>query len=232
MTLSIIIPVYNEKSTILEILKQIEAVDLSNLGFEKEIIIVDDGSTDGTSELLKGLKDKYKIISHSKNQGKGEAIRTGLKYASGHYTIIQDADLEYHPSDYKLLLECAFKNNAQVVYGSRPLKKENKKSSFLYYLGGIFLTWLTNILYHTKISDEATGYKMFETKLLKSIPLKSKGFEFCPEITAKVAKRGIKIQEVPINYSPRSLKAGKKIKWWKDGLKAVWTLIKYRFLNQ
>lgn len=231
MKLSIIIPVYNEKNTILEILKKIETNNLTDLGFEKEIIIVDDGSTDGTLEILKGLEKNYKIIYHPKNQGKGAAIRTGLKYATGDYTIIQDADLEYDPKDYKKLLECAIKNNAQVVYGSRNLNPKNKYSSLLYYLGGVFLTFLTNILYNAKITDEATGYKLFKTEFLKSIPLDSKGFEFCPEITAKIAKRKIKIYEVPISYYPRSIKAGKKIKWWKDGLKAAWALIKYRFLN-
>jgi glycosyltransferase involved in cell wall biosynthesis len=231
MKLSIIIPVFNEKNTILELLRKVEAVDLNSLDFKKEIIIVDDCSTDGTREILDSLGDKYKIIYHSKNQGKGAAIKTGLKWASGDYIIIQDADLEYDPKDYKTLLEYALKNNAEVVYGSRNLNPENKHSNLLYYLGGIFFTWLTNILYGIRITDESTGYKMFKTDLLKTIPLKSKRFEFCPEITAKIAKRGIKIHEVPINYSPRPVKAGKKISWWKDGLKTAWTLIKYRFID-
>jgi len=230
MKLSILIPVYNEKNTILELLRRIEAVDLNNLSFKKEIIIVDDCSSDGTLDILDGLGDKYKIIYHSKNQGKGAAIKTGLNYVSGDYIIIQDADLEYDPKDYKTLLEYVLKNNAEVVYGSRNLKPENKKSSLLYYSGGVFLTFLANILYGLKLSDEPTCYKLFKTKILKNIPLKSKGFEFCPEITAKIAKRGIKIHEVPINYYPRSKKEGKKIKW-SDGLKAAWTLIKYKFVN-
>jgi len=231
MKLSIIIPVYNEKNTIIEILKKIELVNLDNLGFEKEIIIIDDGSTDGTSEMLAGnFEKKYKIIFHSKNQGKGTAIKSGLKFVSGDYIIIQDADLEYDPRDYQKLLECALKNKAVVVYGSRILNRKNKSSSFLYYLGGTFLTCLTNFLYGIKITDEATGYKMFKTDFLKAIPLKSKRFEFCPEITAKIAKKGIKIYEVPINYYPRQKKEGKKINW-KDGLKAVLTLIKYKFID-
>lgn len=231
MKLSIIIPVYNEKETILEILKKIEMVNLNDLDFEKEIIIIDDCSTDGTREILDNLKNKYKIIYHSKNQGKGMAIKTALEYVSGEYLIIQDADLEYQPTDYRKLLECALKNNAKVIYGSRKLNPQNKYSTLLYHLGGIFLTFLTNILYQTKITDLTTGYKMFKTEILKSITLNSKRFEFCPEVTAKIAKKGIKIWEVPINYYPRSIKAGKKIRWWKDGLMMLWTLIKYKIID-
>lgn len=228
MKLTILIPVYNEKETILKILEKIENVDLKKIGFEKEIIIVDDGSTDGTEKILKNLEKKYKVIYHQKNQGKGSAIKTGLKYASGDYVIIQDADLEYDPQDYIKLLECAIKNRAQVVYGSRTLNPQNKYSSFLFYVGGRILSFITNLLYGTKITDEATGYKLFKTELIKSLPLFSKGFDFCPEITAKIAKRKIKIYEVPINYYPRTKKEGKKIRI-KDGIKAIWVLIKHKF---
>jgi len=230
MTLSVIIPIYNEKSTILEILKRIEAVDLNDISFKKEIIIVDDSSIDGTREILKGLENKYKIIYHSKNQGKGAAILTGLNYVSGDYVIIQDADLEYDPKDYKKLLETALKNNAEVVYGSRRLKSQNKYSHLSFYLGGLFLTWLTKILYGIEITDESTCYKLFKTETIKAIPLKCKRFEFCPEVTAKIAKRKIKIYETPINYSPRHKKEGKKIKW-KDGMEAIWVLIKNKFVD-
>ena len=230
MILSIIIPVYNEKKTISEILKRIEQVNLEPLGFHKEIIIVDDGSNDGTREVLKRLEDKYKIIYHDKNCGKESAIRSGLEQVSGEYVLIQDADLEYEPEDYKKLLECAIKNKAEVVYGSRQLGTRKKSSYISYYLGGLFLTWIANFLYKAKITDESTCYKLFKTKTIKSIPLKGERFEFCPEITAKIVKRGIKIYEVPINYTPRHKEEGKKIKW-KDGLRAIWVLIKYKLVD-
>lgn len=230
MILSVLIPVYNEKNTISEILRRIDAVDLKDLGFEKEVIIVDDGSKDGTADILKVLEGKYKIIYHPQNQGKGAAVRTGLREASGDYLIIQDADLEYDPRDYRKLLETALKNNAQVVYGSRLGSRQNKFSHVSYYLGGIFLNFATNFLYRTKITDESTGYKLFKTEVIKSLPLKCRGFEFCPEVTARVVKKGIKIYEAPINYHPRHIKEGKKIKW-RDGLIILWTLIKYKFVD-
>jgi len=230
MILSVLIPAFNEKNTISEILKRINEVDLKDLGFDKEIIIVDDGSKDGTVDILKGLGDGYKIIYHLKNQGKGAAIGTGLKEVSGDYLIIQDADLEYDPRDYRKLLETALKNDAEVVYGSRLANSQNKFSHVSYYLGGLFLNFATNFLYGTKITDESTGYKLFKTEVIKSIPLKCQRFEFCPEVTAKVAKKGIKIYETPINYYPRHIKEGKKIKW-RDGVIALWTLIKYKFID-
>ena len=230
MTLSIIIPVYNEKMTILEILRKINDVNLSELGFQKEIIIVDDGSTDGTREILSKLIANYKIIFHPKNRGKGAAIRAGLQGVVGNYVVIQDADLEYDPQDYKKLLEYILKNRVEVVYGSRRLGNPRRFSHFSYYLGGVFLTFVANLIYRTKITDEATCYKLFKTEIIKSIPLKCEKFEFCPEVTAKIAKKGIKIHEVPINYFPRSEAEGKKIKC-KDGLVALWTLIKYKFVD-
>jgi len=230
MTLSIIIPVFNEKKTITEILRKVEKVDLSEFGFEKEIIIVDDGSTDSTKDVLKNLERKYKIVYHSENKGKGTAIRTGIQYVSGDYVVIQDADLEYDPEDYKKLLDCAIKNKAKVVYGSRRLGSGGKYSHWSYYLGGIFLNWATNVICGANISDESTCYKLFKTDFLKSIPLESKRFEFCPEVTAKIARRGVKIYEVPIHYYPRHINEGKKIKWT-DGMVALWALIKYRFFK-
>jgi len=230
MTLSIITPVYNEKNTILEVLKKIEQANLNDFSFKKEIIIVDDGSTDGTRDILEKLEKKYKIIYHSENQGKGTAIRTALKQVSGDYVIIQDADLEYDPEDYRVMLGYALKNKAEVVYGSRQLGTKNKHSYFSYYLGGVFLTFITNLLYRTNITDESTGYKLFKTDTIKSISLKCKRFEFCPEVTAKVAKKGIKIYEVPISYTPRHKEDGKKIRA-RDGIVALWILVKCRFFD-
>jgi glycosyltransferase involved in cell wall biosynthesis len=229
MMLSIIIPIYNEKNTISILLKKIEDVRLFN-HMTKEFILVDDGSKDGTRELLMQLdKSKYKIIFHNQNKGKGAAIRSGLKEASGEYVIVQDADLEYNPEDYNVLLEKIISNNLMVVYGSRQLKKQNQRySGLLFYLGGIFLTSLTNLLFRQKLTDEATCYKLFKTDFLSSLPLKCQRFEFCPEVTALCAKNGIQIQEVPISYYPRGKNEGKKIRW-RDGWEAVTTLLHYRF---
>ncbi|MBU2219908.1 glycosyltransferase family 2 protein [Patescibacteria group bacterium] len=230
MKLSIIIPVFNEKNTVAEILKRIEAADL---GVDKEIIIVDDFSTDGTREILKSYEKKYRVLYHEKNQGKGRALRSGFTQASGDWAVVQDADLEYDPNDFKIMLEKARETGAAVIYGSRLFDRkyhyfEGRYSGHIYALGGIFLTWLTNFLYGTKITDEPTCYKMIKMNLLKSIDLECERFEFCPEITAKIAKRGIKIEEVPINYYPRHKNEGKKINW-KDGIEAIWTLLKYKF---
>ena len=223
--LSIVVPVYNEKNTIETILSRLESVDL---GVEKEIIIIDDGSKDGTRDILKKHESRYKIIYHEINQGKGAAVRNGLKNMSGDYVVIQDADLEYNPSDFKRMLEYAKINNAEVVYGSRRLGKgKSPTAGWQYYLGGVFLTFLTNLLYGTEITDEATCYKMISRNVLNKFNLCSVGFEFCPEITAKIARRKIPIHEIPIDYTPRSKKEGKKIKLI-DGFIAVWTLLKYK----
>jgi glycosyltransferase involved in cell wall biosynthesis len=230
MLLSVIIPVYNERNTILKILEKVKSVKIDKI--DKEIIIVDDFSTDGTREILESLKgkdEKLKIIFQKKHVGKGFAIRTALKFVEGEIVLIQDADLEYDPNEYPKLIEPILEGKAKVVYGSRVLKK-NPKASIIFYIGGRFLSFLTNLLYGTNITDEPTGYKVFSTDVLKSIDLKCLGFEFCPEVTAKVAKKGYKIYEVPINYNPRSIKEGKKIRF-KDALKAVFTLIKYRFID-
>jgi len=225
MKLSVIIPVYNEKDTINKIIEKVRKVPI-----EKEIIIVDDGSTDGTQNILKNFNNKdIKVILKEKNEGKGMSIREGLKYVSGDIVVIQDADLEYEPMDFLKMIEVIEKNNASVVYGSRILGK-GKKSSFFFYLGGRFLSCIVNILYNAKITDEPTCYKMFRTDVIKKINLKCTGFEFCPEVTAKVRKMGYKIFEVPIHYIPRSIKEGKKIRL-KDGIIATWTLIKYKFID-
>ncbi|MEK7160401.1 MAG: glycosyltransferase family 2 protein, partial [Patescibacteria group bacterium] len=205
--------------------------EAADLGVEKEIIIVDDFSIDGTREILKAYESKYQVIYHERNQGKGRALRTGFERASGEIIVVQDADLEYDPNDFRIMLEKIMEPGVQVVYGSR-VRHENyfkiRKSGHVFALGGFFLTWLTNFLYGVKITDEPTCYKMFRANLLPDLNLKCERFEFCPEITAKIAKKGIKIHEVLISYNPRHKDEGKKINW-KDGIEAIWTLLKYRF---
>ena len=230
--LSILMPAYNEEASIYSILKKIASIDLG-MGFKPEIVIVNDGSTDGTeSEVERFIKKnpKLKVIYlKKKNGGKGTAIKKAIKIASGEYSVVQDADLEYDPQDLHRMLEVIVGWKLDVLYGSRFLGKESSKHSYQsFYIGGKLLTKLTNLLYLQRLTDEPTCYKMFKTNLLKSIPLKCKGFEFCPEITAKVAKKGYKIQEVPIAYHPRSIAEGKKINW-RDGITGIWTLVKFRF---
>ena len=229
MILSIVIPVYNEVNTIGKIIINVDSVELNN--FHKQIIVVDDFSSDGTREYLKELKSKrpnYTILFHNRNCGKGRAIRTALEQVIGDYTIIQDADLEYDPSNIPMLLNNAIKNNFDVVYGSRRLNKSNNQhSSIWFFWGGVILSFITNIIFKTRITDEPTCYKLIKTDLLKSLNLISEGFDFCPEVTSKIALKGIEFHEIPINYYPRKTKDGKKIKW-KDGVKAIRTLIKWR----
>jgi len=220
--LSVIIPVYNESRWITTVLEMVKQVPMP-----KEIIVVDDGSTDGTRETLLGLPDdsQVRVILHDRNRGKGAAIRTGVRHALGEYIIIQDSDLEYDPNDYAALLEPLKSGRANVVYGVRP---DRPQRGLFFFLGAKFLTWLTNFLYGCNIRDEATGYKVFRASLLKRIPLKGNRFEFCPEVTAKVCRMGEAIHEVPISYDPRPKGAGKKIRW-NDGMSAIWTLLWYRF---
>lgn len=229
--LSIIIPAYNEEASIFQLLEKVCHVLLPA---DKEIIIVDDGSKDKTAEKCREFIDAHpevKIIYiRQPNQGKGAALRTGIAKATGKWTIIQDADLEYDPNDYIPLLQWMKEHNGQVVYGSRFLNKANKHSYLSFYIGGRLVSIVTNILYGQHLTDEPTCYKFFETRFLQAIPLKCRGFEFCPEVTAKVCKQGIKIHEIPIKYYPRSIKEGKKINW-KDGIQAIWTLFKYKFTN-
>lgn len=224
MKLSIVIPVYNESKTVAEIIRQVKAVK----NFDKEIIVVDDGSTDETSGVIKDIKD-ITVIKHEKNQGKGSAIRTGIAQAAGDYLLVQDADLEYDPQDILTMLEPIRRGKAEVVYGSR-FTGQRRNMFFWHWIGNQFLTLITNILYNTTLSDMETCYKLMPVKLAKSLNLKAKHFEFEPEVTAKILKKGIRIWEVPISYAGREYHEGKKISW-KDALPALFTLIKYRFFD-
>ena len=227
MTLSIIIPVYNEEATIQAILNKVREVDV---GMDKEIIVVDDGSQDRTREILRQeeAKGDIHVIYHPHNRGKGAAVRTGIAAAQGDFIIIQDADLEYDPQDYPKLLRPLLEGEADVVYGSRFLGGAGEEMLSLHRLGNRFLTAITNLLYGSSLSDMETCYKVFRAELIKSIPLHSDRFEIEPEITAKLLKRGCKIKEIPIRYKGREFHEGKKISW-KDGFGALWTLLKYSF---
>ncbi len=230
MKLSIIIPVYNELQNIDEVISRIKAVQLIPQIKETEIIIVDDGSQDGTTAKLQKYKDDKTIMVHSSriNFGKGTAIRVGLTYSTGDLVLIQDGDLEYDPQDYNKLLLPIFEQNAKVVYGSRFMGKRSGRMRLANWLANKILRFTTNILYGAKLTDEATAYKLFRREIFEGVELKAKRFEFCPEITAKVLKAGYKIIEVPISYNPRSIAEGKKITW-RDGFEAIWTLFKFRF---
>lgn len=227
MKLSVIIPVYNEAATIEQLLKKVFD---ARINIDKEVVVVDDGSTDATPSIIERYKNRLKITKHAVNQGKGAAIRTGLKYVSGDLVIIQDADLEYDPNDFQKLMEPIINKKADVVFGSRNLNPDNQRAGTIYYFGGLALTKLANLLFNINITDEPTCYKLFKTKILKNLNLKCRKFEFCPEVTAKIAKRGYRIAEIPISYHPRTVADGKKINWL-DGIQAVWTLIKYRFYD-
>ena len=218
---SVIVPVYNEVAHLEELLQAVQASPVP-----KEIIIVDDGSTDGTREKLQSLAPQnfVTIVFHEKNCGKGASIRTALEYARGEYVIIQDSDLEYDPGDYPLLLRPLQTGQANVVYGVRPDRPER---GLRFFLGAKFLTHLTNILYGAGIHDEATCYKVFRRSVLQKVKLECQRFEFCPEVTAKLCRMGQRIEEVPISYNPRSATEGKKIRH-SDGWLAIWTLIRYR----
>jgi dolichol-phosphate mannosyltransferase len=221
--LSVIIPVYNERDTIIQLLNRVEAVNL-----DKQIIVVDDGSTDSTKELLNAQSfESIDLIFHEQNQGKGAAVRSGLQAARGEVVVIQDADLEYDPRDFQAMLELMRSQNAQVVYGSRILKQDNPQGGLPFYLGGRLVTLVTNLLYGSRLTDEPTCYKMFRREVLADLAIESDGFDWEPEVTAKILKKGIRIWEVPISYNPRKVEQGKKIKA-RDGLKALWTLLKHR----
>lgn len=227
MKLSILMPVYNEDRTLKEIVERVLKVNL-----DKELIIVDDCSMDGTPQVLVELQQKYPtliVLRHAKNLGKGSAVRTALTKATGDYVVIQDADLEYDPEEYHKLLEPVEKFGAKVAYGSR-FTGIHKNMFFWHLMGNKFLSFITDLLYNTTLSDMETCYKLIKTDLLKSISLKSRRFEFEPEITAKLLKRKIRIFEVPISYAGREFEEGKKITW-RDGFSALRTLLKYRFVD-
>ena len=224
MTVSVIVPCYNERNTIREVVSRVES-----LSFEKQIIIVDDGSTDENRDVLQELKSNtVQVIRHDQNRGKGCAIRTALAQATGDVVVIQDGDLEYDPRDLERMLLTKQKNGWRVLYGSRVLGNA-PWSGVGYYLGGRFLSLLTNLLYGSGITDEPTCYKMFDRRVLASLRLTAERFEFCPEVTAKILRLGYTIHEIPISYAPRSVKEGKKIKF-RDGIEAIWTLFRIRFV--
>ena len=222
MLLSIIIPAFNEAAFLPEVIRRV-----GEAPYDKEIIIVDDGSTDGTREYLKGLvSEGIKVIVHEKNMGKGAAMRTGIAVASGDVVIVQDADLEYDPKDYPVLLEPIMQGKADVVYGSRFLGGPHRVLFFWHSIGNSLITLISNMFTDLNLTDMETGYKAFRKKVFETITIESNRFGFEPEITAKVAKKGFRIYEVPISYSGRSYQEGKKITW-KDGFKAIFTVLKY-----
>ncbi|HVB91500.1 MAG TPA: glycosyltransferase family 2 protein [Acidimicrobiales bacterium] len=224
-TLTVIMPVFNERATVAEIIRRMRAVELPVV---LQIIVVDDGSNDGTDKVLHALEDStVRVMSHPHNQGKGAAIRTGLAEARGDLVMIQDADLEYDPDDWPRLLEPILKGKARVVYGSR-FTGERKNMMPLHWLGNRLLSLLTNVLYSSTLSDMETCYKVFDAQVLEGLTIVSNRFEFEPEITAKVLRRGHRIYEVPISYAGREPDEGKKITW-RDGFSALAALIRYRF---
>ena len=224
--LSVIIPTYNEERTICNVVQAVR----NSVQVEKEIIIVNDGSTDGTSEILEHFRGdpEIKVIHQPENRGKGYAIRLALSQVTGEYVVIQDADMEVDPFDLPAILKPLLNKSSYVVYGSRFIYGRNN-SPLVGYIANYLLSCLVNLLYNTQITDESTGYKAFATSLIKSVDLQCEGFEFCAEVTAKVLRMQHRIHEVPISYFPRRKNEGKKLRFWRDGLTAVWILIKYRF---
>jgi glycosyltransferase involved in cell wall biosynthesis len=225
--LSVIVPVFDERNTLQEIVRRMRAVELP---VDLEIVVVDDGSTDGTRKILAQIEDStVRVLLHPENRGKGAAIRTGLAAASGDLVLIQDADLEYDPEDWPKLLRPVLTGRADVVYGSR-FTGERRNMLFWHWVGNRFLSLVTNVLYNTTLSDMETCYKLFDKKILDGFRLKADRFDFEPEITAKVLRAGHRIYEVPISYAGRDFAEGKKITW-RDGLVALYTLVKYRFVR-
>jgi glycosyltransferase involved in cell wall biosynthesis len=227
MKLTVIIPAYNEKNTIQEIVRRVQAMKMVD-----EIIIVDDGSTDGTRALIAPLdgKENVKVFLHEKNQGKGAAVRTGISAATGDVLMIQDADLEYDPREYPNLMKPIEEGLADVVYGSRFLGAPHRAILFWNMVANKLLTLMTNILYNNILTDMETGYKVFKREVVADMKIHAKRFDFEPEFTAKILKKKVRVFEVPIAFNPRDYSEGKKIKM-KDAFEAVWTLLKYRFVD-
>jgi glycosyltransferase involved in cell wall biosynthesis len=227
MKVSVIIPVYNEKSTIEEILKRVEAQEIAT-----EILVIDDGSTDGTRDILAAMNEEggLRIILHDRNRGKGAAVRTGFQNATGDVFLIQDADLEYDPRDYPALIQPIDEDIADVVYGSRFLGGPRRTVMFWHMVANKLLTFMTNLLYNTILSDMETGYKVFKREIVDGMEIHANSFDFEPEFTAKILKKKVRVYEVPISFNPRDYDEGKKI-GMRDAFKAVWTLIKYRFVD-
>lgn len=245
MRLTVIVPVYNEASTLREILGRVRQADVvaqadfgpyshleQPIRLEKEIIVVDDGSGDGSREIVQEEETAghVRAFYHVRNQGKGAAVRTGLEHATGDFILIQDADLEYDPREYRTLVQPLLEGRASVVYGSRFRGGPTKAMFFSHMLGNLLLTLVTNVLYDTILTDMETCYKCFCADVVKNLPLRARGFELEPELTAKVLKRGHRIYEVPISYTGREFEEGKKITW-RDGFKALWTLLRYRVVD-
>ena len=227
LSLSIIIPCYNERATVTEIVQRVRAC-----APDAEIVVVDDGSTDGSRDVLRELEGQpnLRILYHDRNRGKGAAVRAGIAAAAGEVILIQDADLEYDPRDYPRLLQPIEEGRAEVVYGSRFLGGPRRAMLFWHMVANLLLTLMTNVLFNTILSDMETGYKVFKAEVIKGIPLRARRFDFEPEVTAKVLKRGYRIYEVPITFTPREYWEGKKI-GLKDAFAAVWTLLKYRIVD-
>ena len=223
--LSVVVPVFNERNTLVELLRRVRSVDLPG-DIEREIVVVDDGSSDGTRDVLNQLSDStVRVVLHDANQGKGAALRTGFAHATGDYVLVQDADLEYDPHDWPRLLDPVLRGKARVVYGSR-FTGERRNMLLLHWIGNRFLSLVTNVLYNTTLSDMETCYKLLDRRLLDELTLRSKRFEIEPELTAKLLKLGVRIYEVPISYAGREFDEGKKITW-RDGFRALYCILRY-----
>ena len=228
MLISVIIPAFNEEQTLEQVVKAV-----SVLPIEKQLIVVNDGSTDGTYKVLEELRATYEltVVQCPENRGKGFAIRSGLPHVRGDIVVIQDADMELDPADLTELVKPLQKQNVHVVYGSRFLNGRGNASLHNFIANRILASY-TNLLYGCRITDESTGYKAFSTELITGLDLVCEGFEFCPEVTAKILRAGYCIYEVPVSYFPRTKKQGKKLRFWSDGFFAAWTLLKYRFISE